>query len=31
MKYNLHYVLRKVVAYYKRKDKNVNNEYLVMI
>jgi hypothetical protein len=31
MKYNLHYVLRKVVAYYKRKHINANNEFLVMI
>ncbi len=30
MKYNLHYVLKKVVAYYKRKHTNVNNEFFVM-
>jgi hypothetical protein len=27
MKYNLHDVLRKLVAYYKRKHKNVENKF----
>ncbi len=31
MKYNLHDALRKIVTYYKRKHKNVKNEFLVMI
>ncbi len=31
MRYNLHDALRKVVAYYKRKSKNVKIEFLVMI
>ncbi len=31
MRYNLHDVLRKVVAYYTRKHKNVKNDFLVMI
>jgi hypothetical protein len=31
MGYNLHDVLRKFVAYYKRKHNNVKNEFLVMI
>jgi hypothetical protein len=31
MRYIIHDVLRKVVAYYKRKHKNVENELLVMI
>jgi len=31
MKYNLHDVLKKIVVYYKRKHKNVKNEFLVMI
>ncbi len=31
MRYNQHDALKKVVAYYKRKHKNVKNEFLVMI
>ncbi len=31
MRYNIHDVLRKVVAYYKRKHKNIKNKLLVMI
>ncbi len=31
MRYNLHDVLRKVIAYYKRKHKYVKNEFLLMI
>jgi len=31
MKYNLHDVLKKVVAYYKKKHKNVKNDFMVMI
>jgi hypothetical protein len=31
MRYNLHDVLKKFVAYYKRKHKSVKNENLVMI
>ncbi len=31
MRYNIHDVLRKDVAYYKRKHKNVKNEFLIRI
>ncbi len=31
MGYNLHDVLKKVVAYYKRQHKNINIDFLVMI
>ncbi len=31
MRYNLHDLLRKVVAYYKRKHKNVKNDFLIIV